>query len=244
MRTLSKTSSSYKTLVKVDTFSIFFSKILFYTAGGVFISMLAALLFSYTNLSSILYITNKYGQIAGINELPFYIIAFSPMLLYFAYSFVKDSSSYELALSFFVAYSFLLGASLSVIIFIYTEESIVNVFLSTVIAFLAMGIYAQTTSTNLLQYGNMAFMMLFGLFAASIFNVFFIGSLEFRFFLSIGFICVFLFLIAYDIQQIQMAYTQGHTDGVTQIHLAFSLYLSFINLFLELLRLFGTRKSR
>ncbi len=58
-------------------------------------------------------------------------------------------------------------------------------------------------------------------------------------------VLVFVGLTAYDSQKIKEAYLDGDLDGENQKRLAISgalkLYLDFINLFLYLIRLIGTR---
>jgi FtsH-binding integral membrane protein len=54
-------------------------------------------------------------------------------------------------------------------------------------------------------------------------------------------IIIFLGLTAYDTQKIREELT-CETDGVAEVRGALTLYLDFINLFINLLQLFGDRK--
>ena len=54
-------------------------------------------------------------------------------------------------------------------------------------------------------------------------------------------IIIFLGLTAYDTQQIREELSM-YDDGVAEVRGALTLYMDFINLFLNLLQLFGDRK--
>jgi FtsH-binding integral membrane protein len=75
---------------------------------------------------------------------------------------------------------------------------------------------------------------------ASIINIF-IGSTVFQMAISAIAIVIFLGLTAYDTQRIRemLSYDQ---NGNGEVAGALSLYLNFINLFLNLLQLFGEKK--
>ena len=86
------------------------------------------------------------------------------------------------------------------------------------------------------------FVGLIAIIIASIINIF-VGSTVFQMVISAIAILIFLGLTAYDTQQIrQMVSTDGDT-GREEVLGALSLYLDFINLFLNLLQLFGSKKD-
>ena len=80
-----------------------------------------------------------------------------------------------------------------------------------------------------------------GIIIASFVNMF-IGSGMMSFVISIISVLIFSGLIAYDNQMIKHVYqhTGGNVGDGWAISMALSLYLDFINLFLNLLRLFGS----
>jgi FtsH-binding integral membrane protein len=85
--------------------------------------------------------------------------------------------------------------------------------------------------------------MIIGLIAimiASIINIF-IGSTVMQMVISALAIIIFLGLTAYDTQQIREM-VSVETDGTEEIRGALTLYMDFINLFINLLQLFGDRK--
>jgi hypothetical protein len=86
-------------------------------------------------------------------------------------------------------------------------------------------------------------MGLFGLIAASIFNIFMQNSaLDFA--ISIAGVVIFIGLTAYDTQKIKEIFYQTNGDDRAKAGImgALSLYLDFVNLLLHLLKLVGVKK--
>ena len=233
--------STYTKNKTTKSFSNFLSKIMLYMSIGLGISTLAAFLFLNTPLANLIFIINN-KSIIGIKS-SFTLVMYSPLIIYFLYTFLIDNKSYKLEMIFFTIYSFLIGISLSSLFLIYTSDSILTTFLTTIIGFLSMSLYAQKTSTNLLQYSGLLKMFLIGFIISGIFNALLFHSSFYYFIESLIGLPLFCFLIAYQIQGIKSAYYAGHTNSYTQVKMAFSLYLSFINLFLHLIRLLGNKRK-
>jgi FtsH-binding integral membrane protein len=109
-----------------------------------------------------------------------------------------------------------------------------------------MTIYGLITKRDLTTLGSFATMTLFGLVLAMIANLF-IQNNTVGLILSCVGVFVFVILTAYDTQKLKWLYNLGRTEGSggeakEAINGALTLYLDFINLFLDLLRLFGKRK--
>jgi FtsH-binding integral membrane protein len=85
------------------------------------------------------------------------------------------------------------------------------------------------------------FVGLIAIIIASIINIF-IGSSVAQMVISAIAIIVFLGLTAYDTQKIRESLSVDH-NGNTEVVGALTLYLDFINLFLNLLQLLGGRKE-
>ncbi len=145
----------------------------------------------------------------------------------------------------FVAYSVLMGMSLSFIFLAFTGASIATTFLVASGMFGVMAIMGYTTKTDLTKFGSIMFMGLIGIIIASVVNMFMhSGSMDY----IISFLGVLIFtgLSAYDVQKLKrigsgMAEGAENTRKMT-IFGALTLYLDFINLFLFLLRFFGNRR--
>jgi uncharacterized protein len=147
------------------------------------------------------------------------------------------------AASCFLIYSLLTGLTLSVILFVYTASSVVQAFATTAGMFAVMSVYARVTKRDLTSWGSFLFMGVIGIIIAMLVNMF-IHSTALT--MAISTIAVFVFtgLVAYQTQALRQWAHAG--DGQTEtyaIYGALSLYITFINLFLNLLRLFGSRRN-
>ena len=107
-----------------------------------------------------------------------------------------------------------------------------------------MALTGYTTKTDLTKLGSLLYMGLIGIIIASIVN-FFIGSSFMHYIISIIGVLVFTGLTAYDVQKIKNIGNQIQEGSESAQKLmimgALTLYLDFINLFLMMLRLFGSR---
>ena len=149
------------------------------------------------------------------------------------------------AITSFILYSIVNGLTLSVIFLAYTLSSIASVFFISAGMFGIMALYGYTTKKDLSKIGSILLMALIGIILASVVNLFLVNN-TFSFIIAIVAIIIFVGLTAYDVQKIKsMAYQVENDDEfMTKFAIigALTLYLDFINLFLQLLRIFG--KSR
>lgn len=149
------------------------------------------------------------------------------------------------AITSFILYSIVNGLTLSVIFLAYTLSSIASVFFISAGMFGIMALYGYTTKKDLSKIGSILLMALIGIILASVVNLFLVNN-TFSFIIAIVAVIIFVGLTAYDVQKIKsMAYQVENDDEfMTKFAIigALTLYLDFINLFLQLLRIFG--KSR
>ena len=142
----------------------------------------------------------------------------------------------------FLGYSALTGATLSVILLVYTAASITMAFAITAGTFGAMSVYGTVTKRDLTSWSSFLFMGLFGIVIAGVVNIF-LKSAMMDFVLSCAAVLVFTGLTAYDTQKLrEFARAGGTSMAAAPISGALSLYLDFINLFLAILRLLGGRR--
>ena len=147
------------------------------------------------------------------------------------------------AAALFIAYAALNGLTLSALFLVYTYTSIAQAFLATAATFGVMSLYGATTKRDLSTAGNLLVMALIGFFIGSIVNLFWANSALYWVLTYLG-IALFIGLTAWDTQQIKRMSEQAHDDTTARrlaIIGALNLYLDFINLFLLLLRIFGSR---
>lgn len=158
-------------------------------------------------------------------------------------SFLAPKLSGAVAAAMFLAYSAVLGLTLSVIFYVYTSGSIAQAFFVTAGVFGAMSIYGTVTKKDLSGWGSFLFMGLIGIIIAGVVNIF-LRSDMMGFVVACVSVIVFTGLTAYDTQKLrEMHASHGYSSSMTfTIVGALMLYLDFINLFLALLRLFGRRR--
>jgi FtsH-binding integral membrane protein len=144
----------------------------------------------------------------------------------------------------FLAFSAVMGMSLSYIFFVYSMTAIIKVFGITSATFAIMAVVGYTTKTDLTKFGSLLMMAVIGIVLASLVNMF-LGSERLDYIISIVGVLVFTGLIAYDTQKIRLLGMQVGLGSQQSRKLALmgatSLYLDFINLFLFLLRILGRR---
>jgi len=170
-----------------------------------------------------------------------WIVIFAPLAAIFGISYVlgnnPSKSVAQLCLHGFAA---LMGLSFATIFAVFNMGSIVSAFMGAAILFGVMSGYGYFTKKDLSSMGQMMFVGLIAIVIASIVNIF-IGSTVMQMVISALAIIIFLGLTAYDTQQIRQELSV-ETSDVAEVRGALTLYMDFINLFLNLLQLFGERK--
>ncbi|MDP6345674.1 MAG: Bax inhibitor-1/YccA family protein [Alphaproteobacteria bacterium] len=173
-----------------------------------------------------------------------WVVMLAPLGMVFFLSARINKMSAGTAQATFWVFAGLMGASLASIFVVYTQTSIVRVFMITAVTFGAMSLYGYTTKKDLSGWGSFLFMGLIGIIIASLVNLFLASSMM-HWIISVIGVLVFTGLTAYDTQQIKNMYLES--DGEAVMHKkaimgALRLYLDFINLFIMLLHLFGNRE--
>jgi FtsH-binding integral membrane protein len=171
-----------------------------------------------------------------------WIVIFAPLAAIFGVSYVLGNNPSkrvaELCLWGFAA---LKGLSFSMIFAVFTMGSIVSAFMGAAILFAVMSGYGYFTKRSLDSMGKFMIVGLIAIIIASIVNIF-IGSTVMQMVISALAIIIFLGLTAYDTQQIREMVSVD-TSPAVEVSGALTLYMDFINLFLNLLQLFGGRKD-
>ena len=154
--------------------------------------------------------------------------------------------STALATTLFFAYSFLNGITLCPLLLIYTGASVLNTFMITAGTFFFFSVYGITTKKDLTSMGGLFMMGLIGVILASVVNIF-LKSSALDWIITFVAIAVFLGLIAYDTQKLKRIHAMGFQSVEMEKRIvilgALTLYLDFINLFIQLLKIFGKRRD-
>jgi FtsH-binding integral membrane protein len=173
-----------------------------------------------------------------------WVALLAPLGLVFFLSWRINSMSLPMARGTFFTYAGVVGISLAPVLLLYTGASVAEVFFITAGMFGAMSLWGYTTSRDLTGMGSFLIMGLFGIIIASLVNMF-LQSAMIQWVVSIIGVVIFTGLTAYDTQAIKEMYVandDGTVSGRKAIFGALRLYLDFINLFLMLLRLMGSRR--
>lgn len=175
-----------------------------------------------------------------------WVVTFAPFVIVLLMSARINKMSVQSMVLCYVAYSILMGMSLSFIFWAYTSASIFKTFIITAGMFGVMAVLGYTTKTDLTRFGSLMMMALIGIIIASLVN-FFMRSGTMDYIISIVGVLIFTGLTAYDVQKIKQIGESGINNGEIMakltIHAALSLYLDFLNLFLYLLRFFGNSRD-
>lgn len=184
-------------------------------------------------------------QLVVYNSAVFWGLLIAELVLVVTLSMTIRRLSLTMLAAMFILYSFINGATLSVLFLVYTESSIASVFFITAGTFAIMSAFGYATNTDLTSIGKFLEMALIGLIIASIVN-FFLQSSGMSYAISYIGVIIFVGLTAYDTQKIKRMLIEAEEVNEDNQKLALlgalTLYLDFVNLFLYLLRILGKRK--
>lgn len=181
---------------------------------------------------------------------PYFLLFFAvELLLVIVLSRRIQKMNPTTATGMFLGYAALNGITMSAIFYNYTLGSIGQTFLITGGMFAAMSFLGFTTKTDMTKYRSFFIMGLVGFIIASLANFFLFPSNLLYWGLTYFGIALFLGLTAYNTQNIKNMTYGAMQSGMPKDNVlkristwgALALYLDFINLFILLLRIFGSR---
>ncbi len=183
-------------------------------------------------------------QIIFSNRVVFFGLIISELILVFSLISRVKKMSAATATGLFLLYSALNGVTLSILLILFSKESIAATFFISAGTFITCSVYSIRTRQDLTSLGAFGTMGLIGIIIASIVNLF-IGNSGISIFINYAGVIVFVALTAYDTQKLkELALSQpaGLDAGTIRkgtIIGALTLYLDFINLFIMLLHIIG-----
>ena len=187
---------------------------------------------------------NPYALIIASN---FYIPIFLEIILVIIFASISRSANSGILKVVFVLYSASAGFTFTVAGLQYAPESILTTFGIAVSVFVVMAIFGLTTKNDLTKLGSILGTALLLMIIVSIVNIFIKSSSVYMTLSLIGTV-VFTLFIGYDLNKIKKeiisAIKQGDDKIADKIAIfgALTLYLDFINLFLDLLGIAGKKK--
>ena len=141
----------------------------------------------------------------------------------------------------FLLYSFITGITFGGIFIIYELTSIVYAFLITAIVFGFCALLGKFSKIDFTKFGTYLYIGLFAVIICSVVNIFLKAPII-NTVLSGAIIIIFMGLTAYDIQKIKKMEGSIPEENLP-IYGALELYLDFINLFFEILKIVGKAKD-
>jgi FtsH-binding integral membrane protein len=167
--------------------------------------------------------------------------------LVMAITFLIQRISPIVALGLFFIYALTMGLVLGVIVLAYVGtigmSGVVSAFAGAAAIFGGAALYGAVTKRDLTSLGGILFMGLLGLMVVMLLQLFFFSDSSMAS-LLIGIVGVAIFtgLTAWDVQRLKNgAMPNINKDSATVLG-ALALYLDFINLFLFMLRIFGSSR--
>ncbi len=190
--------------------------------------------------------SQSYGYLSFMfaNRWAMFVLMLVEVVLVISISSGLRKLSSPAATALFYLFAVVNGLMLAPIFLIYTGASIAKTFFITAGTFGAMSVFGYTTGQDLSKVGNILFMALIGLIIASVVNIF-AHSDTLNWIISFAGVIIFVGLTAWDTQRIKQMAAVMPADQTGRLATigALSLYLDFINLFLYLLRFFGSSRD-
>jgi len=204
-----------------------------YMASGVLLTGIVALLAAESGIT-----------VALASSGLWFVIALAPFGFILAMSFGLHKMSQSTLQIVFWSFATVMGLSISTIFLRFTNESIALTFFATAGAFAGLSLWGYTTKKDLSGFGTFLIMGVVGLLIAMLLNFFFQSSVL-ALVISVLGVLIFAGLTAWDTQRLkrEYQYVRGtQMAGKAVIMGATSLYLDFINMFMFLLNLLGSRE--
>ena len=171
----------------------------------------------------------------------FFIIWIVEIVLAIVLSVRISKINPQVAAILYMLYAALTGLTFSTIFIVYKLQSIIFVFgISAVVVFI-FGLIGYFTKLDLSKLSIILFMGIIALIILSVVSIF-INSESFNLGLTMFSLVLFLAYVAYDIQVIKRNLYNIDNEDSLALYGAFQLYIDFINIFIDLLRLFGKEK--
>lgn len=217
-----------------------------YMGSGVLLTGIVALLFVNSPLFGLAF--NTVATPVGTAVQPTglgWLITLSPLAVMLFWWFGAARASTGALQVAFWAFATLFGLSLSTIFVTYTGESVASAFFSTAAAFAGLSLWGYTTKKDISGWGSFLVMGVIGLLVAMLLNAFVFQSGAMGLVISVLGVLIFAGLTAYDTQRLKNEYSVVRGTAMAPravIFGALSLYLDFINMFLFILRMFGSRE--
>ena len=167
--------------------------------------------------------------------------------LVIAISFLITRIPSIVALALFFVFALTMGLTLGVIVLAYVGtigmSGVVSAFAGAAAIFGGAAVYGYATKRDLTSLGGILFMGLLGLIVVMFLQIFFFAdSSTMSIIIGIVGVLIFTGLTAWDVQRLKNGAMPNINKDSATVMGALMLYLDFINLFLFMLRIFGSSR--
>ncbi len=166
---------------------------------------------------------------------------FAELIIAFVLGLAIGKLSPTAATVLYLVYCALSGLNFSIIFNTYKVSSIIYVFLITSAIFFLFAFIGKVSKVDFRKLGTFLLFTLLGVVVVSIINIF-LQSSTLEFGLCIVSVVVFMLYILYDMKVLDNLEEVFGTKKAA-VYGAFQLYIDFINLFIDILRLLGKAKD-
>ena len=215
--------------------AVFFGKVYLWMFGGLLTTAIVSL-----------YLANSVAWVNLMTRsgIMFFLVIAVQIGLVMAITFLLNKASSITIKGLFLVYAVSVALTLSILIRFYPSQVVFKALASTSVIYGAMAAYGLITKRSLEAWGSFLFMGLIGVIVSILINFFFKSSVLDFVICCVG-VLVFAGLTAYDHQKLRVIHASGFNDSEMEkkqvVFGALNLYLDFINLFIMLLRLLGSR---
>jgi FtsH-binding integral membrane protein len=220
-------------------------KVYNYMASGVLLTAIIAYFAGTSEAFIGMMLTQGANGAVGVSALG-WVVMFAPLAMVFFMMFKLHSMSTQTLQVTFWAYAALMGLSLYSIFLVYTGASILKVLFTTAGTFGLLSMYGYATKRDLTSWGTFLSVGMWAILIVSLINMFLLKSAPMDLVLSCLGVVLALGFTAYDTQKIKETYYHvgNSSEGIARASImgALKLYMDFIYLFVNLLRLMGERR--
>ena len=204
--------------------------------SNVFLWMFVGLLITF---GTAFLVSGNYNMVKNIfSGWVYYVLIFLELGLAIFLSVRVWKMSGATATCIYLFYTFLTGLTMSSIFIRYELMSIIFVFLVASILFLIFALIGKFTKIDLSKFRVFFFMAVIGIILLNVINMFLLNN-TLNIITCIVSLIIFLGYVAFDIQRIKRYSSYNLPERNLAIISALSIYIDFINIFMDLLNLTG-----
>lgn len=220
-----------------STFNKFLGRVFAFVGLGVLVSALMG--YAWLNVAAfrgifVEIVLSKYGL--------YLVFGIQIALVFILRSTIQKGNLFKSFL-IYILYAITVSLTFAIIGLAFSSQTIYKAFFTAFALFGLLAFIGLTTKVDLTRFSTLFAVGLIALIITSLLNVFIFRGTWLELIISVVGLILFLGITAYDVQKLKRIYFENQYDNsalkVYSIYGAFELYLDFINIFFNLVRLFG-----